>query len=212
MLCKWAPQASHAARTRSSAAGDGFDVFLPVFLQGGEDQVAAPEQVRARRGGAAFLRAGDRMRRHELRDLRAQPFPRRRAHVALGAARIHDDALWLQDRLHGKEDCLELRDGCRDQHQVRAAHRIGNAGGRDIDHAALKRERQVGGAAAGANHLPAQFLFFQCQGKRTPDQADADNRDFLETHQSFRLAARADRNRSFSWAVPMVTRRCSGSW
>ena len=91
----------------------------------------------------------------------------------------------------------------------RCAHR------RDrIDDAALERELQVGGAAADARRrAPQRLACLERQRERAADQPDADTATLSkQPHHSFRLAASAPRNLSFSAAVPTVTRRCSGSW
>src|SRR5438094_260288 len=60
---------------------------------------------------------------------------------------------------------------------------------------------------AGADDVRCDLRLLQRQGKAAADETDADDGKL----HSFRLAASAARNLSFSCGVPMVTRRCSGS-
>src|SRR5205807_9838674 len=80
-----------------------------------------------------------------------------------------------------------------------------------IDGAALHSEVHVAGIAPGADDVRAGPRLLEGQRERPADQADADDRDSLEEHQSLRLAASAAKNFSFSSGVPIVTRKCSGS-
>src|SRR6266446_3530041 len=105
------------------------------------------------------------------------------------------------------ENFRVVRDGGSEKNQVRAARRGGRIGGDRIDRAALERELQIGRVAADADDVRCDLRLLQRQGKTAADEADADDGKL----HSFRLAASAARNLSFSCGVPTVTRRCSGS-
>ena len=204
--------ARNARADRAPERGNGFDVLCPVFRKWRKHYAAALKQSRIRRCRPAAFRAGDRMRRNELGDLSAQCRTRGRRHVALGAAGVCDQRRGFEYVLYLLKDIPELSNRSRNQYEVCIPDGGRNAGCDRIDDAALQRELQVGGTAPDAHDMPAEFFLFRCQRKRTPDQANSDDRDPFEEHYSFRLAASADSRRSFSRAVPIVMRRCSGSW
>ncbi len=115
--------ARHARAKRRPQAGNGFDVFLFIFIQRRKDKMTTSKQFGAGRGGAAALGPGDGMRRHEPGDRLAEASPRRGDHVALGASGIHDQRIRLQVGTYFQEYFLVLRHRGRQQHEVRVAHR-----------------------------------------------------------------------------------------
>ena len=110
------------------------------------------------------------------------------------------------DSASDSEDRRKLGDRRRDQNQVGVARGAGRVRRDRVDDAALERELQVGGVAPHADHFRDFLCLLQREGERAADQPHA----YDGKLHSFKLAASAARNLSFSSAVPMVTRRCSG--
>ena len=161
-----------------------------IFRERRQNHAPVAKERRARGVGAAMLGAGNRMAGDELRELRAERAPRGADHVALGAAGVADDASRRQRSRQGGKDRWHLRDGRRDQHQVRVARGGAGIGGDGVDQAAVSRELQVLAAAPGAGDLRHLACRLQRRGERAADQADADHG---ELHRLLKVARRAAR-------------------
>ena len=178
-----------------------------------QDAVAALEQVEQRRLGAGILRAGDRMGRNEMhagRDVRRHVGD----HGLLDRADVGHDAAGLErrrDRLGGRTAGADRR---ADDHQVGVLGRGGEIGAAMIDQLQpVGRGRRLR-AARRRDDRPGEPALARFERDRAADQADADQRDFLEHWLGHFCAAtkRCSESRTAftSASVPMVMRRCSG--
>ena len=134
-----APHVSHAERTsrtaRGAVSGCGVRITLRPRKRSGK-----------RRRRAALLGAGDRMRRHEAREMPGQEAARVRDHVALGAAAVGDDRMRRQMRRDLRHDRGHLADRRREQHEIGILHRERRVLRRLVDHAELERRREIAAA------------------------------------------------------------------
>ena len=86
----------------------------------------------------AFLGAGNRMRRYDIRELRTEVTINRFNHVALGTARIGDDGVRAEMGSYRRRHRIHLTDRHGEKNKLGTIEGAGPVGGNLVDHAKLQ--------------------------------------------------------------------------
>ena len=169
----------HALDRRSGrgvAALDPFEGGGVGLRRRRDDQPLADEQRRVGVFDAGQFLAGDRVRRDEAREGRAEPRPRLFDDVALGAADVGDDRVGRQLRRQLREDLAHRADRRRDDDHFGPRDGQRRRRRRVLDQTAALRRRQGLRVDVTAGRLRHQAGPPPRGEQRAADHADADQR------------------------------------
>ena len=203
------PTPSHSARILATRRGVG-------ARRRRHDAAAAAEQVGVRRRGARLLAAGDRMRADEGHAGRQQPLRRRARSRCLTLPTSLTTAPGAQRRRAGARHRRDAAHRHGEQQQVGVARRIARIVAVAVDDAAAPRGvagwPRCGRGRRPRRSSPAARAASASEPPMRPTPAIVTRSKSRGTRPSSaqRRAQRARRSRSFSSAVPTVTRTCSG--